>query len=140
MIQITPSLSIDEREFTESFIRSSGPGGQNVNKLSTAVELRFDAARSPSLNPSLLARLRRLAGRRMNDDGVLIIKAQSFRKQERNRAAALARLVDLIRRAAVPPKPRHATKPTLASKQRRLNAKTRRSNIKRLRTSQPGED
>jgi ribosome-associated protein len=140
MIQITPSLSIDEREFTESFIRSSGPGGQNVNKLSTAVELRFDAARSPSLNPSLLARLRRLAGRRMNDDGVLIIKAQSFRKQERNRAEALARLVDLIRRAAVPPKPRHATKPTLASKQRRLNAKTRRSNIKRLRTSQPGEE
>ena len=140
MIQITPSLSIDEREFTESFIRSSGPGGQNVNKLSTAVELRFDAARSPSLNPNLLARLRRLAGRRMNDDGVLIIKAQSFRKQERNRAEALARLVDLIRRAAVPPKPRRATKPTLASKQRRLNAKTRRSNIKRLRTSQPGED
>jgi ribosome-associated protein len=140
MIQITPSLSIDEREFTESFIRSSGPGGQNVNKLSTAVELRFDAARSPSLNPNLLARLRRLAGRRMNDDGVLIIKAQSFRKQERNRAEALARLVDLIRRAAVPPKPRHATKPTLASKQRRLNAKTRRSNIKRLRTSRPGED
>jgi ribosome-associated protein len=140
MIQITPSLSIDEREFTESFIRSSGPGGQNVNKLSTAVELRFDAARSPSLNPNLLVRLRRLAGRRMNDDGVLIIKAQSFRKQERNRAEALARLVDLIRRAAVPPKPRHATKPTLASKQRRLNAKTRRSNIKRLRTSRPGED
>jgi ribosome-associated protein len=140
MIQITPSLSIDEREFTESFIRSSGPGGQNVNKLSTAVELRFDAARSPSLDPNLLARLRRLAGRRMNDDGVLIIKAQSFRKQERNRAEALARLVDLIRRAAVPPKPRHATKPTLASKQRRLNSKTRRSNIKRLRTSQPGED
>jgi len=140
MIQITPSLSIDEREFTESFIRSSGPGGQNVNKLSTAVELRFDAARSPSLNPNLLARLRRLAGRRMNDDGVLIIKAQSFRKLERNRAEALARLVDLIRRAAVPPKPRHATKPTLASRQRRLNAKTRRSNIKRLRTSQPAED
>jgi len=140
MIQITPSLSIDEREFTESFIRSSGPGGQNVNKLSTAVELRFDAARSPSLNPNLLVRLRRLAGRRMNDDGVLIIKAQSFRKQERNRAEALARLVDLIRRAAVPPKPRHATKPTFASKQRRLNAKTRRSNIKRLRTSQPAED
>jgi ribosome-associated protein len=140
MIHITPSLSIDEREFTESFIRSSGPGGQNVNKLSTAVELRFDAARSPSLDPNLLVRLRRLAGRRMNDDGVLIIKAQSFRKQERNRAEALARLVDLIRRAAVPPKPRRATKPTLASKQRRLNTKTRRSEIKRLRTSRPGED
>jgi ribosome-associated protein len=140
MIQITPSLSIDEREFTESFIRSSGPGGQNVNKLSTAVELRFDAARSPSLDPNLLVRLRRLAGRRMNDAGVLIIKAQGNRKQERNRAEALARLVDLIRRAAVPPKPRRATKPTLASKQRRLNAKTRRSKIKRLRTSRPGED
>jgi ribosome-associated protein len=140
MIQITPSLSIDEREFTESFIRSSGPGGQNVNKLSTAVELRFDAARSPSLDPNLLVRLRRLAGRRMNDAGVLIIKAQGNRKQERNRAEALARLVDLIRRAAVPPKPRRATKPTFASKQRRLNAKTRRSKIKRLRTSRPGED
>jgi ribosome-associated protein len=140
MIQITPSLSIDEREFTESFIRSSGPGGQNVNKLSTAVELRFDAARSPSLDPNLLARLRRLAGRRMNHEGVLIIKAQGNRKQERNRAEALARLVDLIRRAAVPPKPRRATKPTLASKQRRLNAKSRRSKIKRLRTSRPGED
>jgi ribosome-associated protein len=140
MIQITPSLSIDEREFTESFIRSSGPGGQNVNKLSTAVELRFDAARSPSLDSNLLARLRRLAGRRMSDEGVLIIKAQGNRKQERNRAEALARLVDLIRRAAVPPKPRRATKPTLASKQRRLNAKSRRSKIKRLRTSRPGED
>jgi ribosome-associated protein len=140
MIQITPSLAIDEREFTESFIRSSGPGGQNVNKLSTAVELRFDAARSPAIDPNLLARLRRLAGRRMNEDGVLIIKAQSFRKQERNRAEALARLMDLIRRAAVPPKPRRATRPTLASKQRRLNAKTRRSEIKRLRTARHGED
>jgi ribosome-associated protein len=140
MIQITPSLSIDERELTESFIRSSGPGGQNVNKLSTAVELRFDAARSPAIDPNLLARLRRLAGRRMNEDGVLIIKAQGSRKQERNRAEALARLVDLIRRAAVPPKPRRATKPTLASKHRRLNAKTRRSAIKRLRTSRPGQD
>jgi ribosome-associated protein len=140
MIQITPSLAIDEREFTESFIRSSGPGGQNVNKLSTAVELRFDAARSPAIDPDLLARLRRLAGRRMNEDGVLIIKAQSFRKQERNRADALARLIDLIRRAVVPPKPRRATRPTLASKQRRLNAKTRRSETKRLRTARHGED
>jgi ribosome-associated protein len=140
MIQITPSLSIDEHELTESFIRSSGPGGQNVNKLSTAVELRFDAARSPSIDPNLLARLRRLAGRRMNAGGVLIIKAQSFRQQERNRAEALARLVDLIRRAAVPPKPRRATRPTLASKRRRLNAKTRRSEVKRLRTSRPAED
>ena len=140
MIQITPSLSIDERELTESFIRSSGPGGQNVNKLSTAVELRFDAARSAAIDPNLLTRLRRLAGRRMNADGVLIIKAQSFRQQERNRAEALARLVDLIRRAAVPPKPRRATRPTLASKRRRLNAKTRRSEVKRLRTSRPAED
>ncbi|MGH6874782.1 MAG: alternative ribosome rescue aminoacyl-tRNA hydrolase ArfB [Aestuariivirgaceae bacterium] len=140
MIQITPFLSIDERELTENFIRASGPGGQNVNKLSTAVELRFDAASSPSIDRGVLARLRRLAGRRMNDDGVLVIKAQEFRKQERNRAEALARLVDLIRRAAVLPKPRRATRPTLASKQRRLNAKTRRSRIKRLRTSRPAED
>jgi ribosome-associated protein len=140
MIPITPSLSIDERELTENFIRSSGPGGQNVNKLSTAVELRFDAARSPSIDPNLFARLRRLAGRRMSEDGVLVIKAQGFRKQERNRAEALARLVELIRRAAVPPKPRRATKPTLASKKRRLKAKTMRSEIKRLRRSRSGED
>jgi ribosome-associated protein len=133
MIRVTPWLAIDESELTESFIRASGPGGQNVNKLATAVELRFDAGRSPALDPGLLARLEKLAGRRMSDDGILIIKSQSFRTQERNRAEALSRLVDLIRRAAVPPKPRRLTKPTLASKARRRRAKTRRSEIKRLR-------
>jgi ribosome-associated protein len=140
MIRITPSISLDERELTESFIRASGPGGQNVNKLSTAVELRFDAGRSPSLDPDTLARLRRIAGRRMNDGGILIIKSQSFRTQERNRAAALSRLVDLIRRASLVPKPRRPTKPTLASKQRRLRAKTHRSQIKKLRRPRIAED
>jgi ribosome-associated protein len=140
MIRITPSISLDERELTESFIRASGPGGQNVNKLSTAVELRFDAGRSPSLDPDTLARLRRIAGRRMNDEGILIIKSQSFRTQERNRAAALSRLVDLIRRASLAPKPRRLTKPTLASKQRRLRAKTHHAHIKKLRRPRIAED
>lgn len=140
MIRITPSISLDEHELTESFIRASGPGGQNVNKLSTAVELRFDAGRSPSLDPDTLARLRRIAGRRMNDEGILIIKSQSFRTQERNRAAALSRLVDLIRRASLAPKPRRLTKPTLASKQRRLRAKTHRAHIKKLRRPRIAED
>ncbi|HET9528929.1 MAG TPA: alternative ribosome rescue aminoacyl-tRNA hydrolase ArfB, partial [Blastocatellia bacterium] len=113
MIRITPAIAIDESELTESFVRASGPGGQNVNKLATAVELRFDAARSPALDVGTLGRLKVLAGRRMSEDGMLIIKSQNFRTQERNRAAALSRLVDLIRRAAIAPKPRHPTKPTL---------------------------
>jgi ribosome-associated protein len=140
MIRITPSISIDERELSESFIRASGPGGQNVNKLATAVELRFDAARSPSLDPGTLARLKRRAGRRMTDDGILIIKSQSFRTQDRNRAAALSRLVDLIRRSSMSPKQRRPTKPTFASKQRRRRAKTHRSRIKTLRNSGAAED
>jgi len=133
MIQITPSLSIDERELTESFIRSSGPGGQNVNKLSTAVELRFDAARSPALDALTVARLKRLAGRRMTADGVLIIKSQNFRTQERNRAEALSRLVELLKRASERPKSRKPTRPTLASRQRRRRAKDQRSSLKKLR-------
>ena len=134
MIRITPGISIDEREIEESFIRASGPGGQNVNKLATAVQLRFDVRRSPSLSEDVRDRLARLAGRRLTNDGVLIITAQRHRIQERNRQDALDRLIDLIRRAATPPRPRRPTKPTAASRRRRLDAKTRRSATKRLRS------
>jgi len=133
MIRITPSLSIDENELALSFIRASGPGGQNVNKLSTAVELRFDAVRSSALDALTLARLKRLAGRRMTEDGVLIIKSQNFRTQERNRADALGRLIELLKRAAERQKPRKATRPTLASRKRRRRMKEERSDLKKLR-------
>jgi len=133
MIRITPSLSIAEDELALSFIRASGPGGQNVNKLATAVELRFDAARSPALDPVTLARLKRLAGRRMTEDGVLIIKSQNYRTQERNRAEALARLIDLVKRASKGPAPRKPTRPTLASRERRRRMKDHRSTLKKLR-------
>src|SRR6202163_1177472 len=121
MIRITDTISLDESELDESFIRSSGPGGQNVNKLSTAVQLRFDVRRSPSLTDEVRARLERLAGKRLTRDGVLIITAQSHRTQERNRADALDRLVELVRQAAVRPVPRRATRPTKASRRRRLD-------------------
>ncbi len=134
MIRITPGISIDEREIEESFIRASGPGGQNVNKLATAVQLRFDVRRSPSLSEDVRDRLARLAGRRLTNDGVLVITAQRHRTQERNRQDALDRLIDLIRRAAMPPRPRRPTRPTAASRRRRLDAKTRRSATKRLRS------
>jgi ribosome-associated protein len=137
MIRITDTISIDEAELEESFVRSSGPGGQNVNKLSTAVQLRFDVRRSPSLPNDVAVRLMRLAGRRLTKDGVLVIIAQNHRTQERNRAEALERLVALVREAAVPPVPRRATKPTRASKQQRLEGKKRRSVIKRHRQSRP---
>ena len=137
MIRITDTISIDESELEESFVRSSGPGGQNVNKLSTAVQLRFDVRHSPSLPSDVAVRLMRLAGRRMTKDGVLVIIAQNHRTQERNRAEAQARLIDLIRQAAVRPIPRRATKPTRASKQRRIEGKKRRSVIKRQRQSKP---
>jgi len=140
VIRITDSIAIDEREIEESFVRSTGPGGQNVNKLATAVQLRFDVRHSPSLLPAIRARLERLAGRRLTNDGVLLITAQRHRTQERNRQEARERLVDLIRRAAEPPKPRHATRPTVASKRRRLDTKTRRSRLKRLRGAKPTED
>jgi ribosome-associated protein len=140
MIRITPSIAIDERELTESFVRSSGPGGQNVNKLATAVELRFDAARSPALDFATLARLRRLAGRRLTDKGILVIKSRSFRTQERNRAEALSRLIDLIRRAAFAPKTRRSTRPTIASIERRRHAKAHRGQLKKLRRSRIAED
>ncbi len=137
MIRITDHIAIDESELVESFIRSSGPGGQNVNKLATAVQLRFDVRRSPSLTDEVRARLERLAGKRLTREGVLVITAQNHRTQERNRADALERLVALIRQAAVRPLPRRPTKPTKASRKRRLEAKKRRGGIKALRGAKP---
>jgi ribosome-associated protein len=138
MIRIGSGIEIDERELEERFIRASGPGGQNVNKLSTAVQLRFDVRRSPSLPDGVRARLERLAGRRLTRDGVLVISAQRHRTQERNRQDALDRLIELVERAAVAPIPRRKTKPTKGSRERRLESKKRRSNIKGLRQDKPG--
>ena len=131
----TPQIAIDEAELHETFVRASGPGGQNVNKLSTAVQLRFDARRSASLPDAVAVRLMRLAGRRLTVDGVIVISAQRFRTQDRNRADARERLAELVAEAAVPPTPRRATRPTLASKKRRLDDKSKRSATKRLRGS-----
>jgi ribosome-associated protein len=139
MIRITDRISIEERELEEHFVRASGPGGQNVNKLSTAVQLRFDVRRSPSLAADVRMRLERLAGRRLTRDGVLVIMAQRHRTQERNRQDALDRLVELIRQASVAPTPRRPTKPTRGSKERRLATKKNRSSIKSLRRGGPGE-
>jgi ribosome-associated protein len=137
MHQVTDTISIDDSELEESFVRSSGPGGQNVNKLSTAVQLRFDVRRSPSLPNDVALRLMRLAGKRMTKDGVLVLVAQNHRTQERNRAEARERLIALIQEAAVRPVPRRATKPTKASKRQRLESKKRRSGIKSMRRSRP---
>jgi ribosome-associated protein len=133
MIPITPSISIDEKEIKEDFIRSSGPGGQKVNKVSTAVKLRFDVVRSAYLPAEVRERLIRLAGKRVTEDGELVIDARRFRTQERNRQDARERLVALIRKAAVKPKPRIRTHPTASSKRRRLEDKRYRSEIKRMR-------
>ena len=140
MIRVTPQIELDEREIQEDFVRASGPGGQNVNKVSTAVQLRFDVARSPSLPDPVRERLIKLAGRRLTQDGVLIIEAERFRSQRRNRDDALERLLALIREACEVETPRRPTRPTLASKKRRLDSKQRRGETKKLRTLKPGSE
>ena len=140
MIHITPTLSISEREIQAQFIHAAGPGGQNVNKVATAVQLRFDATNSPSLPDDVRQRLARLAGRRMTRDGVLIIQARRFRTQEQNRQDAMTRLIALLRKASEVPKIRRQTKPSLASKKRRLETKRLRGVTKRLRRQIPTDD
>ena len=139
LIPINCHLFLDDGEIEESFVRASGPGGQNVNKVSSAVQLRFDLSGSRSLPEDVRERLARLAGRRLTRDGVIVIIAQRYRTQERNREDALDRLVALIRRAAVPPIPRRATKPSRAAKERRLQAKARRAATKERRRTQADE-
>ena len=137
MIRVTAEIGIDEREIEESFVRASGPGGQNVQKVATAVQLRFDVRHSPSLTDEVRARLEKLAGARLTRDGVLVIIAQRHRTQARNREDALERLIDLIRRAAIAPLKRRPTKPTRAARERRIEAKKHRAGLKRQRRAKP---
>ena len=133
MLYVTYSIQIPEEELQESFIRSSGPGGQNVNKVATAVQLRFDAGKSPALDEEVKMRLKRLAGRRMTADGVIVIVARRYREQEKNRTDARERLAGLIRRATEKPRARRQTRPTRASVQRRVGEKKKRGNVKQMR-------
>ena len=140
MIPVTANIVLDESEITESFVRASGPGGQNVNKVASAVQLRFDARRAPSHPADARSRLERMAGSRLTRDGVIVITAQRHRTQARIREDALARLLDLIRRAAQPPLKRRATKPPSAARERRIESKKRRARTKRLRQTRPSFD
>jgi ribosome-associated protein len=135
MLRLTPSIAIPDTELMERFVRASGPGGQNVNKVATAVELRFDALNSPSLPDALRARLLSRRDHRITEDGLVVIAAQRFRTQDRNRQDARERLLSLLRAALTPPKPRVATRPTRASKERRLTSKRERASVKRQRDS-----
>ena len=139
-LPITATLSLDPTEISISFIRASGPGGQNVNKVSSAAQLRFDLRNSPSLPDAMAVRAAKLAGSRLTTEGVIVITADRFRTQALNRDDAIDRLIELLREAAVPPKPRRATKPTLASKTRRLESKVKRGGIKRLRSVNRRDD
>jgi ribosome-associated protein len=137
MIPVTPFLTLDPSELSFSFVRASGPGGQNVNKVATAVELRFDARRSRSLPDEVSIRLQALAGQKLTKDGVIVIQADRFRSQDQNRADAIDRLVALIQKAAVRPRKRIATKPTKGSQERRLGTKSRRGDVKKMRSAKP---
>lgn len=138
-LKVTPDLTIDESELQETFVRASGPGGQNINKVSTAVQLRFDVEHSPSLPEPVRARLRRMAASHINAEGMLIINARRYRTQERNRQDARERLISLIRRAAISPKERKATRPSRAAHEQRLEAKRQRGLLKKLRRPPFGE-
>jgi ribosome-associated protein len=140
MLHVTETLAIADWELSESFMRASGPGGQNVNKVSTAVELRFEAERSPNLPPAVKTRLRRIAGRRWTKEGAVVLQVDETRSQARNREIARERLAEMVRQATVVPKPRRPTKPTLASKRRRLEAKVKRGEVKTLRGSVRGDE
>jgi ribosome-associated protein len=139
-MEIGPGITIDDNEIEEKFVRSSGPGGQNVNKVATAVELRFDPSRSPAISPEMLARLRALAGTRMTADGVLVIQARRYRTQAQNREDARLRLKDLLLQALSVPKRRKKTKPSASAKERRVEAKKRRSEIKKFRGKRAVDD